>query len=90
MKNTKKLIKFNWFYFIKEIINMKKDTLSKIVAIIALISISIWVLWTWILVLLQWGSNNWNNEDKAITNEKLEKMIKDWQVKVNTETWVSK
>lgn len=68
---------------------MKRETISKIMAIIALIWISIGIVWTWVLVLF-WGE--WNTSQNNITKDNIQKMIDEWKIKIsdsswNTQTW---
>ena len=68
---------------------MKRDTLSKIMAIFALIWITIWIIWTWLMVILWWDSRTWSETTKQVTKEDLQKMIDEWKVKVSTDSWAS-
>lgn len=67
---------------------MKKEMMAKLTAIIALLWITIWVLWTWLLAIF-WDKYSDTPTEKTITKETLQKMIDEWKVKVNTQSWTN-
>jgi len=50
----------------------RKNTIARFVAIIALASIVLWVIGTWMLVLFGWNTHNNQSE---YTQEELEELI---------------
>lgn len=66
---------------------MKKNKLTQIFAILALFWIVVWIFGTGILFFAWWWASN---QQKEITQDELQKMIKAWKIKVErTNTWVT-
>jgi len=63
---------------------MKKNRLTQFFAILALAWIIIWVFGTWILFFT--GGNS-NTQSKKITQEELQKLIKEKKIQIETNTW---
>lgn len=68
---------------------MKRDTLSKIMAVLALIWITIWVVWTWLMAILWWETSSPIETTQKITNEDIQKMIDEWKIKTVDSSWAS-
>jgi hypothetical protein len=66
---------------------MKKEMMAKIMAIIALLWITIWVLWTGLLAIF-WDKYSENTQTKTPTEKDLQNMIDNWKVRI--ETWAEK
>jgi hypothetical protein len=67
---------------------MKREAMAKVMAIFALIWISVWVLWTWLLAIF-WDkyTDSGASTDTGMTKEQIQKMIDEWKVKVSSESW---
>lgn len=76
---------------------MKKNKWIKIMAFLALFWIIIWIVWTWLLIILE-KTNNSDNIEQEITPEQLkqlQEMFNSWStLDVNTteeiKTWIWK
>jgi len=68
---------------------MKRETWSKIMAIFALIWVTIWVVWTWLMAILWWETNSTIETKQKITNEDIQKMIDEWKIKTVDSSWAS-
>ena len=74
----------------------KKNKTTKIMAILALFWIIIWIVWTWILIIVNWWKSS--NTEKSLTPEQykdIQKLIKSqwwtWTLEsswtTTSETW---
>ncbi len=68
----------------------KKNNASKIMAILALFWIIVWIVWTWIMVLIGWWNTNTSSE-QSLTPEQykeLQEMIKSqWWTWTLSNSW---
>jgi len=61
---------------------MKKNTLTKAFALIALFWIIASIIWTWILLFFWW--NNHSATENTLTPEELQRIIDSQEVKIGT------
>ncbi len=62
----------------------KKNIVAKVFAFLALFWIIIWIIWTWILFVVQ----SWSSK-KTISKEELQKLIKENKIKITTNSWIT-
>jgi len=74
---------------------MRKKSGAKIMAILALLWILLWIVWTWLLIILSPSNSNTpiNSNTPTITQKDLQKLINKSKSKINlnwswnTSTW---
>jgi len=54
---------------------MKKNSMAKIMAFMALFWITIWIVGTWLLVIFSWSNGTVNTQEKQLTQDELQKII---------------
>lgn len=70
----------------------KKNRATKIMAIFALFWIIIWIVWTWIMIILGWWNNSTPNEQTLTPDDytKIQELIKSqWWTWTLNNTWVT-
>lgn len=69
----------------------KKNKMTKIMAILALFWIIIWIVWTWILIIVNWWKSS--NTEQTLTPEQykdIQKLIKSqWWTWSLDNTWTT-
>ncbi len=76
---------------------MKKNTISKVAAVIALIAIISSVIWTWVLVIFE-TYVSWNKTDDTPNQEQLQELLKkysgsgelnneEWKIQIDEGSW---